>query len=88
MSSGLKLFKSQIAYSNFKAKITNETLSKIAYDMVRKENEKLTLEVKILKTANDNLHGEIKRLKQELEERDFTKVIKRQSQKLQNRTIK
>ena len=82
MSSGLNFLKSQIVYSDFKAKIINETLLKIAYDTSLKENERLTLEVEFLKRANDNLRNKVKCLEQKLEERDFAKVVKRQSQKL------
>lgn len=87
MSSGLKFFKSQIAYSDFKAKITNETLSKIAYDITRKENEILTLEIKLLKRANSNLRSKVKCLEQKLEERDFAKVVQRQNQNIQNNRL-
>lgn len=87
MSSGLNFLKSQIAYSNFKAKITNETLQKIAYDITRKDNERLTLEVKLLKRANNNLHNKVKRLEQKLEECDFAKVVQRQNQNIQNNQL-
>lgn len=88
MSSGLKLFKSQIAYSDFKAKTINETLSKIAYDITCKENERLTLEIKLLKRANNNLRNKVKSLEQKLEERDFAKVVQRQNQSIQNQSTK
>ena len=87
MSSGLSFLKSQIAYSNFKAKTTNETLSKIAYDITRKENEILTLEIKLLKKVNSNLRNKVKCLEQKLEECDFAKVVQRQNQSIQNNQL-